>query len=597
MKKILVLLVVALSLSFAAPAKAAGGLALLWVPQDDAPWQDLTAGLAAAAGAFKMTLSVSPLAVTKAERQKLQALVQSGRIDLPLRIMGDPVLPLLFAPSSPEVSWKGKEGQPLWSDRMDEAAARLYSAIDGYKKSYPVAPAGWTPAGGGVSPEFMPLASAYSLKWIATGALPGAGYTITLSSGIALVPFTMVSDTAALSALVSSAAVSATPVFVVLDETLLEDDEVQNLRAAFFALASDTAPAVNYLTVSQALAVAPSTAATSFPPPWCGDYSPWAATPRQLGALRNLGAARKAYAIYSQPKSDAAKQAEKDLAELDTGDRFLLLASTDTATADDTESEYKGMLENVYRVIDHPVPPSLMLPLSEAKISDDQPAQDQKTSASQTASAIITEGDHMLLLENPVKTLVLPATLKTAASDADPAKFFNTEAVVISWDDKAVTFRVKNSRADAAARAELLPRFLSDIYIDLNHRPFSGSINLLEYRQLRASAEDAWELALAVTARRARLFKATPQGAVLLGSYETQQSDGGDLLVSVPRSALPGSPQRWGYLVLSMALQVDKGADTPFKPMPLQENPVIDFMALDKIGNTFYFLRLPSKFH
>ena len=68
MKKILVLLVVALSLSFAAPAKAAGGLALLWVPQDDAPWQDLTAGLAAAAGAFKMKSGKTKAAGSRAVR-------------------------------------------------------------------------------------------------------------------------------------------------------------------------------------------------------------------------------------------------------------------------------------------------------------------------------------------------------------------------------------------------------------------------------------------------------------------------------------------------------------------------------------------------
>jgi hypothetical protein len=599
MKKIFPIFAVVALVVFLAAGARAGGLALLWVPQNDAPWQDFVAGMASAPGPFKMTLSVSPLVVTKAQRQQLQSLVQAGRMELPLRIMGDPVLPLLFSPSSPSVKWKGKEGRPLWNDRMDEAAVRLYAAVDGYKKSYSSAPAGWIPAGGGVPPEFLPLASAYGIKWIAAGAVSGSANDVVVSSGMSLIPFAMVGDTASLSGIVASAAVSSAPVFAVIDETLLGDDDAQNLRDAFFSLASATSPAVSYMTVSQALSVSRSTTAAELPPPWCGDYSPWAASLRQMGAFLNLGAARKAYAvsrISNSGASDALKQAAQDLAELDTGDRFLLLASTDTETADETERDYKGMLENIYREIGHPVPPSLVLPLSEDKVVDEDESDQSRKTVAKAAAATITEGDHMLLLENPVKTPNLPDSLSSGIDKDSAAKFFNTEALVISWDEHAVSFRIKNSRVDASVREALQPKLLDDIYIALNNRPFSGSVNLLEYRQLRTSPEDSWELALAVTARRARLFKATPQGPVLMGSYEPQQSEGGDIIVSVPRSIMSGYPPRWGYLVLSMALAVDKGSETPFKPVSMQESPILDYMALDKMGGTFYFLRLPNKF-
>ncbi|MDD2772903.1 MAG: hypothetical protein PHP45_04320 [Elusimicrobiales bacterium] len=587
-----------LFLAASARAQQAGGLALLWVPAADCARTEIVDALQRSSNGFKLTVAVSPLAAPRAERQKLLALEAEGKAELALRIMGDPVLPVLFSPSSPLVLWRGKGDYPLWNDRMDEAASRLFFALEGYKKLFGKEPDGWVPAGGGVTPDFAPLLRAYGLKWTAAGRCGQTGGMVQLSSGTVFAPFEMVRDTADFSALLSSAAVSAAPVFGVIDETLA-GPAAEALRGELAGLMESAAPPVRYMTVSQAINLAPSTeAASCFPPPWSGDYSPWAGGARQAGALLNLGAARKTFAIYrssSQVKPPAVRQVEESFAELDTGDRFLHLAGTDAVSAEDAELDFKNSLENIYRLMGKAMPTSLIRPFAEAKVYDEQPQPDQSRTG-KAANASITEGDGLLLLQNPEKTLQMPDTLSFQSKTADPSKFFNIEAVLVRWTPDTVEFRVKNSRSDELSRAEFERRFLADIYMDLNHRPRSGSTSLLEYRQLRASGEDAWELALTMTSEKARLFKATPQGPQLLGEYGVRVTKGGDITAEIPRAMMPGNPPLWGYLVLVLALQAAPGAGQVFKPLSSADaSPIIDYLALDKIGSTFYFLRLPRK--
>ncbi|MFA5160682.1 MAG: hypothetical protein WC421_00390 [Elusimicrobiales bacterium] len=610
MKRFLAAFLLILSARLCGADGGKGSVALLWLPAPDAPRQEVMDSMGGNSG-FGLTVAVPAASVPAAEREKMRALSASGRLELPLRMAGDPVLPLLFSPSSAYVNWQGKGGYSLWADRMDEAAYSLYLGLEGYKKIHKQPPEGWTPAGGGLTPDFVPLAATYGLKWLACGRGASQEFAVLESSGVKLVSFETARDTAALELLLASAAVSAAPVFAAIDETLVDTATASALRGALRNLALSPR-GLKYMTVSAALAVAPSTTvaqstggAAYFPPPWSGDYSPWAANPRQSGALLNLGAARKACSIYrsaSQAKAPALKQASALMAELDTGARLLRLAGPDPDDADEAENQFKTMLENVYRVIERPMPPSLVRPLSDSESPSGEPEAETVSSPAGGGNAVITEGDGMLLVQNPEKRAVLPPGFPLAAGATGQAALtpaqngvFNPDAVLVRWTSDSVDFRIKTSRADDAARRELLPLLLADIYIDLNHRPGFGSVNLLEGRQFRASAEDAWEFAVVIASGKARLYQATPQGPSKIGEYDTALLPGGDMLAEIPRTALPGTPSRWGYLILTMPLDRESGA----QPKPLANpsgGPVADYMSLDRLGNTFYFLRLPAKF-
>jgi hypothetical protein len=122
--------------------------AVLWAPAGPLRADAVADFLAQHPGA-KPTIAVSPDAVDAPERMSEWA--SQGRIELALRIEGDPILPLIGAL------------------RPEDAVSRIVLARGRHQKVFGQPPKGLVPGGGAFSQSLTGIAAAQGLRWVAVG--------------------------------------------------------------------------------------------------------------------------------------------------------------------------------------------------------------------------------------------------------------------------------------------------------------------------------------------------------------------------------------------------------------------------------------------
>lgn len=568
------------------PAAQQTGMALLWLPTEDSPWP-ATLRAAAATSRIKLTVPVPLSRSTKMEKEALFSLIASGRAEAPLRIQGDPILPLLFSPSSKQVQWKGKAKASLWPDKPEESAARLFDSVNKYKAIHRKVPAGFVPAMGGVTPELITLSKAAGIGWIAAGKDTDSE-AVQVSSDVYIIPFSLIKSVEDFDVLAAQAGQKL--VFGAIDETLL--DEESRARLINDIIASTQAAQLNWHTVSDALTQAATTTAnmSALPAPWSGDYSQWAAMTSQQAAMLNLSRALEALSAYrnsARQNSATVKASEEAFAELEESARFALFASTDTLTAADAEREFKATLSHIYRNIDKPLPPSAM-----RSFADQKALSQSDLVISSTMTVAINSGPTFIEITNPPHKVSAPDTMPSPPAAAQAAARYGFSGVRISWRENWLLFSVLKDNADQNSVPE---DFLLDLYIDMNHRPRSGSPSLLDGRNLRAAPEDGWEFAIVMTRNAFRVLKFTPSGPRQVFEGKVQVQRNGELSAEMPHDIIRGNPRNWGYMAASFVMKEDvsrKGYPMPY--VGSNGTAVVDCAAMDRIGYTTYFIRLPK---
>ncbi|MDD4003745.1 MAG: hypothetical protein PHW69_00905 [Elusimicrobiaceae bacterium] len=567
------------------PCAAQQGVALLWIPE---PGSDILPVLSetGANPDFKFTVAIAPENVTEQVKPRLQQLETDGRAETALRIVGDPPLPLLFSPQSAEVVWPGKTDKKLWSTRLDELASCIFKERNLFEKKFVSEPLGWVPQAGGITPEMISLTKAYSMKWLAAGPNGAGGNTVYGDDDISVVSFSRIASTAAFAELLGGRETDF--VFAVIDETLPRGGDEPDPRQTLLSLIRESTATPNWQTVSQALAgdiyKASLDPESSSYQPWTGDYALWAGSARQQGALRSLDEARRNYGIFINSGSNtrAAAALQREFDEIQSSSNLLVLGSTVPETGNAAEETFKTRLKSIYRKMNRPIPPTLSQPLS----ASDAASADLSAAAPQSAS--MKSGPGWLKIDNPAEQLKLPETLAKMKNLS--AEAFSVASLQAEWTDSTITFTVKSESG-----ADFKNLFLADLYIDQNHRARSGLTELLDGRGgLRTSPEDAWEFAFSVYGGGARFYQATPDKALFLRSYPVRQKNG-SLSFEVPRTDLRGNPENWGYCLLVMAY--DSTANDLYYPLQFDDKTaVIDTVALDRLGSTLYFFRLPKKY-
>lgn len=619
--------------------------ALLWIPGPDSKLSEELQAIADCDDC-RLTIALAPEKQPAAVQQLLKAEMAKGKLELALRVPGDPPLPLLFSPDSPEVSWPGKSQSGLWGTRLDILASVMFQAQAKHKNVFNAAPSGFVPVGGGATPQMIEPLSAYEMRWLATGPSLKTPFEVLESSGVLLPPFHVVTSSQSLQELLVSVQAKASaskpdiaeekaepaamdaplPAPSVLGSTATASAEAavstqtaapakpQELRPVLFAVMDEsisTEPKTErpllaeimssdyedaepeWVTVSTATAFSTAPVSPSdFPRPWVNDYRLWAGALKQRAALHTLGELRRAINVSANFRTGGhvGPKIAAGLSELERGDSLLLLASTDTATAVAAEDAFKQKVAALYRQAALPVPVSLR-----GSLTVQEPADTPEQTQVSTDTITVKAGNSYLMFNNPLKPLPIPAQYQNLSGGADPQQLFNIQAVIVEWTDASIKFRVRNRRLSRQERPLLGQVLLVDIYMDINHRRNSGTVNFLPGRKVGANPEDAWEYAVSIAGSKAQIYKTSLSGIQAGKTFNAYLDSSGDLVAEIPRAEIRGNPKLWGYSVLIMG-SLGEGADR-FTPAPLPAgDTLVDWLASDKLGGTFTFLRAPERY-
>lgn len=560
MHKITALLI--LSLLF--PAGLRAQQAALWVPADAAGAEEVIAALEKDAS-LRLTAALTPLPKNLEERVK--KLESSGQLELALRPAGDPPLPLLYYPSSPQVKWSGKPSTASLRTDQYFLALRLSLARDAALKNFKRSPAGLVSPPGGLTADYFPLARALGVKWIAAGPLASTSAAVMESGGVYAVPF------AAFSA---ARPASTGPSFSVFDETSAPDPAA--VRALLLAELKAISPQKK-LTVSEALKLALSTAAApeeieAAASPWAGDYTPWASTALQAGALAALAQTRSDLMLHlnaAQGNYLKASPAFDEYLSAEEGGKLRALASAEAETASETEIELRNALGNAYRLMQKAPPPWVFSSLADAASG---PAQAEKLQVTALPGGFSIKNVSRPA-DAPSKTPGLPET-------ADPNKIWKLDSFSVQAGTEGVLVRFSPLELNnSMKKASGFSHIRLDLYIDVNHRPRAGMARPLEGRPLRFFPENAWEYALEVTPAGAALYIATPRGPVSSGALPVR-TENGAITVLVPSAKLKGNTALWGYAALLLAPKEGGGF------------AIADYIA-EEIANGYIYAVRPGK--
>lgn len=556
----------------AAAGRARAQQALLWVPSGAAGTAEILA-LLESDRELRLTAALPELPPElQARAGKLE---DEGRLEIVLRPAGDPPLPLLYYPARESVKWEGKPSTASFSGTNPYFLGLRFGLLrETASKKLKKIPAGLVVPPGGLVDDYFPLAKALGVKWLACGPLASTAAAILTAEGLAAVPFAGVS--------VSSPA--AAGLFLVFDETAAQDPAA--LRALLAGGLRNPASG-RKLTVSEALKVTPSSASTpgeiaALAAPWnaagpgdlssrSGDYTRWAATPAQRGALAALARTRADLMLHLNAclgDYAAAKPAFDEYFSAEEGGKLLALASPDPETARETEIEMLGALGNAYRLMKKTPPAWLFSPLAEAG------------SAAQSAEQLqVTVTKDGFEIKNIEKKPELAAAHPALPRTADPYKIWKLDRLKVEVLPDAVVFRfypleINNSRKLPSG----FDSIALDLYIDVNQRPRAGTTRLLPGRPYRPFPENAWEYALEITPHKASLYMATAKGPAIAATALPKAADGA-ITVSVPRSALKGNPLVWAYSALML------------EPVDAKNFSIPDYIAADISNGYIYALR------
>ncbi|MDT8287430.1 MAG: hypothetical protein RQ748_09995 [Elusimicrobiales bacterium] len=510
------------------PARAAADTALLWLPPAG---HDINPALETLERdpRLKLTLALESQP-SDPELSRIRALLDEGRIELALRVPEAPPLFLLYYPNDPASAWMGKSGD--FRNNPYFFALRLLHATERMPLYANHPPRGLASTPGGMAEGAQPALRSIGLDWVAAGAPASTGTPRLIhKDGITAITFDLLSSTeAGMAGYHPTAGCSFTPCFFVIDGGLpgAENGDHREILDYWLMVA---APG---MTVSELLAsTVPARAETLSLPPWSGDYTPWAGTPRQAGAVSALAGLRDTISLYmnERPRDRELKSVMQAYFATGAGHELAGLASPDPEARREAETAFQTRAADVYRLMDKSLPRWIFAPLE--KLS---PAQESAEAFTSRLSG------RRLVLENGQVPPRLPEPAPELPEGLDPLKALKLRSLAISWDEQEVTFSFAAGAGPAdglAAGARL------ELYMDVNKRQRAGRMSLLTAETPRLYPEDAWEYALSVRDGKAELYTLGSRRPAARLDAETPGP--GALSVKVPRRLLAGNPERWGY--------------------------------------------------
>lgn len=517
---------------------------LLWVPAAEAlDWDRLNALLQRRKGA-RFTVAIAPEDIPEEKKEWLVSLEREGRLEIAVRIAGDPILP--FA----------AERRPqLAAEKL--AVSRLL-----HKKIFGKMPSGFAPGGGAITPGNAAPLARLGLRWVSVGEgeflNPWYG-----DEQLVLIPFHAVTSTETL----ALPPVTATPALVI-DEaagTLAPGSGLAVLEGLYDA-GGDAA----YTTVSEALSeIRPYVVGPESWPCWAESLKFWKATETQAAAWSLLHEASRAIADYQNSGTASIARLNKAEEEMDRARAGRNFVDANLRNPE-IEKGFREALQAAYRAIGEPVPARLSRRMA-APGARPEPNTGTPPPPDEDAGAVTVEtAARGLVFRNPEASLAaLPAVLPELEEGSTAQAYWTPRSIGLAWNDRTVDFTIGLSRLEGSDDAPYgFAHLLVDVYVDLNHLSGRGSTELLPHRNGFIDADDAWEYALSISGWESGIYRSLsghPPSRVAELDPEVDL-DAGTIKVSVPRRLLRGNPAAWGYLVATMSGTPDSLAQQPPRP-------------------------------
>lgn len=524
MKRLLTALLLA-SLARTALAQALPS-ALVWLPPEDfQQWSKVDALLRAKSN-LRLTVALTPAMATPLAKAAMGPWADAGRLELAVRIPGDPVLAWIAAhPAAP---------------RPSDALERTAAARTLVEKRMGRSDLGLVPGAGALDGSLTSPLAAAGTPWVLAGPYAVQGDSWAAEGRTTFVPARTVTlvmqDPAALEGA------------VVIDESALAES-----TALADLAGTRVTPAQGWATVSQLIQSRPGTRAAAM------DVALWPAWDAERATLPEGTVARAAWQAYGEAAQAVARYQNSGVADIKVLEaatmllrkaqdaRFYRAADATDGQPQALPADLRSKLLAVYKRIKAPAPENLYQSAGSAAaaVSTDLPT-----------SVRASSGPGWLSFENPMGSL---ARAPEGAADAAP---WRLRGLRVEWDKENILFRMLLGALPNPAAA---PRPLFDLYIDLNRVLGAGSMRLLDGRGSNAAARDAWEYALSATSSQASLWRSTPRGepdelAVVKTEADATRSE---LKLTVPRKVLRGSPERWGYILLALAEDPERAGQKP----------------------------------
>ncbi|MFA6091650.1 MAG: glucodextranase DOMON-like domain-containing protein [Elusimicrobiota bacterium] len=397
---------------------------------------------------------------------------------------------------------------PLAASRMQDVLGRLALAKQRHRDAFGVQASGFVPAQGALPAALSPLLAAQGLRWAAIGAFAD-GSPFRLHSGGFLL-----------------ASASSLPNASIRLSTMGPAD-LGECPATVSELAEKSSPIVD--------------AEPSSLPTWEGPLSDWTRDPDAKNAWSSCEKAAQSLSQYQNSGRASMISLEKA--------QSLLYAAQEARfysprALPSDRKEQASRLHAFYKAIGQEPP----MP---ARISGIPSAQE-----AQAGAVRISQAEASILFEN--------------AASSSPSRA-ELSSLRVSWDDQAVTFEVGLS-SDPALEPLRPEELLFDLYIDVNHRPGSGSAELLPGREPFVASENGWEQAISLVGNSAALFRSAPGQEPIFQTRLKAQTDAqrAEIRITASRARLRGNPAAWGYLPLLMRAAKASSARTPNDPEGLR---------------------------
>ncbi|MCX5795585.1 MAG: hypothetical protein NTY77_08845 [Elusimicrobia bacterium] len=509
---------------------------LLAVPAEDfSQWQALAKALGSAPEP-KLTLALTPGMLTAEVREALAPALSTGRLELAMRIPGDPLLALVA-------------GGPAASD-LRHVLDPLAVAREKFRAVLSTAPAGFVPAGGAAAQGLASAFQAMGISWVGVGDAQARA-----EAGAPWLPFTAPRSeekppaAAELEAAgQSDPLLPAQPALIVLDEAsgLVPRGAMVSSLKEFV----DKHPNWRWQTASEYLAENPAVE-----PAHSQDWPGWGPDPRPATpaaeaawkAYQDTAAALRRYQNSGTADIKALENAADALYAAQANRYYRILSGTMAGNAAAADRDLRRHLMNVYRRLKVTVPGRLY-----ASFASPQASTGTAAAGEEVSTDLRTEqGPGWLSFQNPF------GSLSRGPEKGVSAEPWHILGLRLDWDAASVAFTFHMAAIDVSTRtpSAALGRLVLDAYMDINHVPGAGSPALLEGRGSFAANRDCWEYALSLGPSGGVLLRAIPEGAPAVLAQIPVSADLSRMTIRavVPRSLLRGNPLRWGYILAAFA--------------------------------------------
>jgi hypothetical protein len=499
--------------------------ALLWVPPADfTGWPRLDEALSRYGG-LRLTAALSASQLTPEAKRVIEPWAAKGRLEVALRLEGDPLLPLIASlPAAP---------------RPSDAADRLVLERERFREALGSVPAGFVPGAGALSAETASTLAGLGAAWAAVGDYGGAD-AWAAADRLVLAPCRAPRGSdPELSAESFQPGSETAPSVTVIDES----DGLVPAGALLASLkALDRArPWGGWATVTTAASEARARARPSSALP------AWPAWPGSLDAWTSGDWSKTAWALYGEAASAVGRYQNSgtaDLKSLEAATEALHAAQANRFYRDaGAQKELRGRLVAVYRALRQTPPEALFSDASGGAGQDER-----------TTDVHVEQGADWVEFANPAASL-----------PREPERRLETLRVESSTADVSFVYQLAKLAGPDLGAA------LLETYVDVNHVSGAGSTTLLGDKTAFIQSRDAWEYAVSASAKGAYLFRSNAPGApVALGPVALSiDADGRRARVTIPRALLRGSVARWGFVATVSA--VDPASPDGARPKPLAQ--------------------------